>query len=146
MFLKYSKSIPIKYDVDVFIGGGGPAGIAAGATAAKSGASTFLAESHTCLGGMGTAGLVPLFMNFCDGKNFLAGGFGKDIYNAVIDSGGVKYNRYLSIKAEPLKRIYDRIAAESGLKLTFQTNVVDAVAENEKFNILSAAPKAGYSQ
>ena len=39
----------------------------------------FLAEAHTCLGGMGTAGRVPTFMTFSDGVHFLAAGFGQQV-------------------------------------------------------------------
>ena len=70
--LAFSRGIPVRYETDVFVAGGGPAGVAAALAAARQGASVFLAERNTCLGGMGTAGMLPLFMPFGDGVNFLA--------------------------------------------------------------------------
>ena len=68
------RRIPIRYEVDVFVAGGGPSGIASSVAAARQGRSVFLAERQSCLGGMGTAGRLPIFMPFTDGVNFLAGG------------------------------------------------------------------------
>src|SRR5512145_3491472 len=81
--LPFHRELPIRYDVDVFVAGGGPAGVAAAVTAARQGRSVYLAEGHSCFGGMGTAGLVPCFMAFTDGINFLAGGIGEEIYRRV---------------------------------------------------------------
>ena len=69
--LQYTKSIPVREDVDVFVAGGGPAGIAAALVAARQGKRVFLAEGQACLGGMGTIGEVPAFVMFGDGVNFL---------------------------------------------------------------------------
>ena len=66
-------------DVDVFVAGGGPAGVAAALSASRQGARVFLAEGTSCFGGMGTAGLVPAFMCFSDGLHFLAAGIGEEI-------------------------------------------------------------------
>ncbi|GAF96810.1 unnamed protein product, partial [marine sediment metagenome] len=57
--LRFQREIPIRHDVEVFVAGGGPAGVAAAVAAAREGRSVFLAEGQSCLGGMGTAGLVP---------------------------------------------------------------------------------------
>jgi NADPH-dependent 2,4-dienoyl-CoA reductase/sulfur reductase-like enzyme len=56
----FHRRIPVRHEVDVFVAGGGPAGIAAAVAAARQGARVFLAERNTCLGGMGTAGDVPV--------------------------------------------------------------------------------------
>jgi hypothetical protein len=47
-----------------------------------------LIEAHGCLGGMGTAGMVPAFMQFFDGVNFLAGGIGRQILDALREAAG----------------------------------------------------------
>jgi hypothetical protein len=62
----FDRRIPIRHDVDVFMAGGGPSGVAAAVSAARQGARVFLAERNNCLGGMGTAGMLPLFMPFTD--------------------------------------------------------------------------------
>ena len=47
----FQRKIPVTRQVDVFIAGGGPAGLAAAVTAARMGASVFLAEKHQSFGG-----------------------------------------------------------------------------------------------
>ena len=75
--MKFEREIPVKYEVDVFVAGGGPAGIAAALGASRAGAKVYLAERGQFFGGMATAALVPAFMRFSDGINFLAGGVGR---------------------------------------------------------------------
>ena len=63
--IQYSRSIPVKVETDVFIAGGGSAGVAAAVAARSTGARVFLAEAFTCFGEQcGTAepsaGLVRL--------------------------------------------------------------------------------------
>ena len=57
-----AREIPVFADVDVVVLGGGPAGIAAATSAARSGCRTLLIEHYGFLGGMGTAAGVT---NFC---------------------------------------------------------------------------------
>ena len=60
---------------DVVVVGGGPGGIGAAVTAARSGANTVLIERYGHLGGMGTGGLVTIIPNLSDfsGKQQIAG-------------------------------------------------------------------------
>jgi hypothetical protein len=53
----FHRHITVRHDVDVFVAGGGPAGVAAAVAAARQGARVFLAERNTCLGGMGSYGI-----------------------------------------------------------------------------------------
>jgi hypothetical protein len=57
-----SRRTPVLGEYDVVVLGGGPAGIAAAATAAQGGQRTLLVEHYGFLGGMGTAAGVT---NFC---------------------------------------------------------------------------------
>jgi len=57
-----ARETPVGGDYEVVVLGGGPAGIAAAAAAAKHGRSTLLIERYGFLGGMGTAAGVT---NFC---------------------------------------------------------------------------------
>ena len=60
---------------DVVVVGGGPGGIGAALSAARSGADTVLIERYEHLGGMGTGGLVTIIPNLSDfsGKQQIAG-------------------------------------------------------------------------
>jgi len=126
----YSRELPVRYDVDVLVAGGGPAGIAAALAAARQGAEVLLIEAHTCLGGMGTAGGVPVFMQFTDGVNFLADGVGREVLETMQDAGGSYPADGQGIKAEVLKRVYDAMLAKAGVDFLFHTQLVDVEVEN----------------
>lgn len=127
--VRLQRDVPVRHDVDVFVAGGGPAGCAAAVTAARAGASVFLAEGHSCFGGMGTAGLVPAFMQFGDGENFLAAGFGQEVLTRLQAIGGTTPERdgvtgSFPIRAEVLKRLYDEMLVEAGVTFGLHTNLV----------------------
>lgn len=66
--MTYSKSVPIKKQYDVIVCGGGVAGVAAAVSAAQNGMSTLLLEKSNILGGLGTLGLINLFVPMCNGR------------------------------------------------------------------------------
>lgn len=53
---------------DVFVAGGGVAGVAAAVAAARQGKKVILAEKTVMLGGLATLGLVNLFVAMCNGR------------------------------------------------------------------------------
>ena len=83
MKISFNREIDLKYDVDVFIAGGGPAGAAAAVAAAENGASVFIAESFGAFGGAAVNALVPAFMQFTDGENFVADGIGRRVRDFI---------------------------------------------------------------
>ncbi len=125
--ISYVRKIPVRYDVDVFVAGGGPAGAAAAIMAARQGMKVYLAEAHTCCGGMGTAGLVPVFMQFTDGVNFLAAGIGEEILKNLQKAGGTFPEDARTIKAEILKKVYEQMLIDAGVNFTYHTRLVDVI-------------------
>lgn len=67
-YITYSKTIPVKKKYDIIVCGGGVAGVAAAVSAAKNGFSTLLLEKSNILGGLGTLGLINLFVPMCNGR------------------------------------------------------------------------------
>lgn len=67
-FITYSKTVPVKKAYDVIVCGGGVAGVAAAVSAAQNGMSTLLLEKSNILGGLGTLGLINLFVPMCNGR------------------------------------------------------------------------------
>ncbi|MBA7642059.1 hypothetical protein ES703_49745 [subsurface metagenome] len=144
--LEFSKNIEVKYNVDIMVAGGGPAGTAAAVMAARQGMSVLLVEAGNCLGGLGTAGMVPCFMQFTDGENFLADGFGREIVGKIREYGGENggsiHGGY-SIKAEILKRIYDDILTESNVQFLFGTNFLDTITHDGTVQYAVCTAKSG---
>lgn len=66
--LRYERYIPIKKHYDVIVCGGGVAGVAAAVSTAQNGLSTLLLEKSNILGGLGTLGLINLFVPMCNGR------------------------------------------------------------------------------
>ncbi|MBN1247975.1 MAG: FAD-dependent oxidoreductase [Anaerolineae bacterium] len=150
--ISFEREVSVRHEVDVFVAGGGPSGIAAALAAARQGASVYIAEGQACFGGMGTAGLVPAFMCFTDRVNFLADGVGREIYERMKqradtprdDPGGS-----VSINAEALKLVYDDVIQEAraqgpgNIDFTFHTQVIGVDAEGGHVNAAICAAKSG---
>jgi len=135
----YSRTIPIKHETDVFIAGGGPAGVAAAVAARSVGARVFLAEGHTCLGGMSTAGRVMVFMKWGDGARDLATGFGSRVRARLRKESRLKGANDL----EAFKRAYDAEMKEAGADFRFYTQLVDVVAEGGEIQYVVCAAPSG---
>ena len=58
----------VAHECDVLVIGGGFAGIAAALSAARTGKKTILVEKSYYLGGLGTSGLVTIYLPICDGR------------------------------------------------------------------------------
>lgn len=144
--LNYNKQLQIKYEADVLVLGGGPSGVAAAVAAARQGAKVLLIEKQGALGGLGTLGLVPLFMGFDDSVNFYAGGIGKEILEAMHKnmSGQKEHFGNYIIDPECLKRSYDEIVEkEENIKLLFFTEAIDVIQENDEIKAVILASNSG---
>ncbi|MBQ3669538.1 MAG: FAD-dependent oxidoreductase [Clostridia bacterium] len=140
----YSKQIPIKYDVDIFVAGGGPSGVAAAITAARQGKTVFIAENNGCFGGSGTAGLVPALAQFTDGERFLVGGVGREIRNRVVGEACNYSRAFMGVKVETLKKTYDdMIVAEKNIRFSFFTRLIDVIATDGHIEAAILAAKSG---
>ena len=67
MNIKEWLSTPVTASCDVLVCGGGFAGVAAALAAARLGQKVILLEKQYMLGGLGTAGLVTIFLPICNG-------------------------------------------------------------------------------
>lgn len=123
-------SFHYEYDVDVFVAGGGPAGVAAAVTAARAGKKVYLAEAFGAFGGSAVTMLVPSFVRFDNGRDFMAGGIGSEVYHYIEKNSGESHRPFCphGIPVELLKICYDDMVTESGAQFSFYTTIIDVKA------------------
>ena len=79
--IEAARTLPVFGEFDVVVVGGGPAGLAASATAARRGQRVLLVEKYGFLGGMGTAGGVTNFAGLYGKKD----GVMQPVVRGVVD-------------------------------------------------------------
>lgn len=141
------RDIKDSYQADLLVVGGGPAGVCAAVAAARKGIKVLLADNGNCLGGMGTKGLVGPFMTCYDasGENQIIRGLFNEIVERLIAEGGAihpskirhtteftawiteGHDHVTPFDPEILKKVYDRICAEAGVKVLFHANFVQPI-------------------
>lgn len=137
----YQKNLDFKYITDVFVAGGGAAGVAAAVAAARMGKQVFLAEAAGCFGGLGTSGLVPAFAPFDDGVNILSDGIGYEIRKKL--KNAVALRNWTTLDTEELKRVYDDIITQAGVKFSFFTTVYDVIVKDNSIEGVILGSKSG---
>ncbi len=138
----YQKELPQKYETDVFIAGGGAAGVAAAIAAARCGKRVFLAESTGCFGGVGTSGLVPAFAPFWDGVNILAQGIGMEVRKQISKDIPLE-EKWCPIRVEELKRTYDSMMTKAGVQFSFFTTLCDVISREDHIEHVVLCGKSG---
>ncbi len=102
------NNIPVISEYDVLVLGGGPAGVSAAISAAKTGAKTALVERYGYLGGQATGGLVILLVGLTDGNERIIKGFCEDTINALEKNSTIKnIGRHVLFDAEAMKYLFD---------------------------------------
>jgi hypothetical protein len=159
----YRADIPVLDPVDVLVVGGGPAGLAAAAGAARLGVRVRLVERFGFLGGNLTAGLVgPCMTSYSqDGKHrLIAGVFGDFVDRMVavggaLDPGGIPsgsawsgyivtgHERVTPFEPEAAKRVALDLIRDSGSSLLLHSFVVDAIVESGELRAVVLANKGG---
>lgn len=126
--ITYRKELPLYKESEIVVAGGGPSGVAAAVTAARSGRRVLLLEQSGTLGGASVLSMVAELMNFDDGERFVSTGIGREIFERLHLEQKAKRQWY-NVKYEDLKRVYDEIVTEAGVELLFYTRVVDMLSE-----------------
>ena len=134
-----------KYDLIVV--GGGFAGVTAALEAARHGVDVLLVEKYNCLGGATANCLISPFMPYwsndpqTDEKMYLAGDMFMNIVEEMIKIGGMN-EKGLYFDEEILKLVLNRMCAEYGVELLYNTVVTNAKVENGKIISLKALGKS----
>ncbi len=149
--MQYTRSLPVEDGFDVAVAGGGPSGVAAAIAAARMGCRTVLIEQAGYLGGLGTGGLVNVFMPCADGVRGLMGGIGKEVverlhargflHPAVTPDYWQRERRSIAFNGEGMKLVLDEMVLEAGVDLRFFTTLLDARAEGRNVTTLVVQAK-----
>ncbi len=148
-----------KYDVAVC--GGGFAGVSAALAAAREGKKVILFEKEYMLGGLGTAGLITIYLPLCDGLGHqVSFGIAEELLKLSITYGAE--GRYpenwldsIGTKTENDKRyqvqyngqvcaiLMEQLLTENGVDILYGSYVVAADTENNKITTLYVENKSG---
>jgi hypothetical protein len=83
-----ARDVPVRYETDVLVVGGGSAGVAAAVAAARGGAEVLLIERHGYLGGLATGGLIALLLTLDDGRGRqIVAGFCQEVTERLVARG-----------------------------------------------------------
>ena len=121
---------PYPHEYDVIVAGGGPAGIAAAVSAARTGAKTALIERYGILGGMLTSGHVQPILGHAQGRTMydeivelLAAGH-EDAPKMVTRNG-----KEIGFDLEEAKYRLLKLCVDNGVYVYLQTVVADVLKE-----------------
>ncbi len=138
------EKLPVLYETDVCIAGGGPSGTAAAINAARKGAKTVLLERGVALGGLAVLGCVYPFMDTHAPDSDTP-------YVAEVKERLRKYGiePYDGVTAqtwhnpEKLALIYDEMCAEAGVNILYQTVLIEVVKEGAEIKAVIVQTIAG---
>ena len=124
---------PIIADVDVLVVGGGPAGVGAAFTAARSGASVLIIEQFNCLGGVAGAGGHGHISIYCAWASAarVVGGIADEIARRLVtDEYGFRNPHGVWFEVEGLKYLLERMLQESGARVLYYTQCCETLVED----------------
>lgn len=137
--ITWSRKIPVRWDVDVAVIGGGMAGVGTAAAAARSGARVLLIERFAITGGMLTVGGVA---NFCgdmegQGEVFDEAVAGLRAFNAI------GHERDSVFHYETLAIVLQELLLKRNVKLLLHTRFVDVREQDGRIQELIVCGKSG---
>lgn len=128
----WRRSVPVRYESDVAVIGGGIAGVCAALAAARSGARVLLVEHFAVTGGNATVGGVASFCGETAGQgevfdaivNALETWTAIEPYRPYPDADNRKFNH------EILAMVLQELLFQHGVKLLLHTTLVDVCRQN----------------
>lgn len=154
-------STEIRETHGVIVAGGGIAGMAAALAAARGGADVLLIEREYLLGGLGTAGLVTIYLPLCDGTgNQVSFGIAEELLRLSVKHGAearyptawmdggskeertkqrfeLEYNPHLFALAA------EKLLLDTGVQILYGTSVVAVHKTDARIDALIVENKSG---
>lgn len=163
MMIQETISTPIADSCDVLVCGGGFAGIAAALAAARQKKKVILLEKEYLLGGLGTAGLVTIYLPLCDGMGHqVSFGIAEELLRLSISLGAEdRYPDNWLDSSDTTKRtekdhrfqvqynpnlfaiLAEQLLLKEGVEILYGTYAVAVHKENEKIRAVITENKSG---
>lgn len=130
-YIEENNKLPLLYDVDVLVCGGGPAGIGAAIRAARLGVSVMIIETQGCLGGIATAGMMSHWGGRSSSKVMT------EIWDLAYEKAqniGWEKDTWCNkdtIYHEVQKIVIEEMVKREGIKVLYYTQACSAIMENE---------------
>lgn len=161
MYIEETRKIEIAEEYDVAVCGGGFGGISAALAASRQGKKTVLFEKEYMLGGLGTAGLVTIYLPLCDGMGKqVTFGIAEELFRLSISHGAE--DRYpenwldgVGTRTENDKRfevqynpqmfaiLAEKELLKAGVDIMYGTYTVGVDMDNDKISYLITENKSG---
>lgn len=156
--IKEQLSTPITKECDVLVCGGGFGGISAALSAARHGAKVILLEKEYILGGLGTAGLVTIYLALCDGLGKqVSFGIAEELLrlSVKLDNEGLYPQEWFEKREEKKKRyeasfnpnlfaiLAEQLLAKEGVEILYGTYAVATDVNDGKINAVIIENKSG---
>ncbi|MBQ3549481.1 MAG: FAD-dependent oxidoreductase [Clostridia bacterium] len=148
---------------DVLVAGGGFGGISAALAAARQGKKVILIEKEYILGGLGTAGIVTIYLPLCDGLGHqISFGIVEELFRLSISMGAEdRYpenwldtddtsdrnikNKRFEVQYNPslFAMMVEKLLIENGVEILYGTYAVATHKENDKITAVIVENKSG---
>ena len=150
-----ARRTPVFGAFDVLVVGGGPAGLAAAASAARLGARTLLVERYGFLGGMGTAGGVTNFAGLYGRRGGqmqqLVRGVASELLSRIDALGGLNEPqdalqgriRVRAYDVAAYKCAADALLQDAGVQLLFHAWAADVLMDDDNIAAVLLQTKSG---
>ena len=161
MYIKETREIKVHKTYDVIVCGGGFGGISAALAAARLGKKTLLLERQFMLGGLGTAGLITIYLPLCDGYGHqVSFGIAEELLRLSISEGyedrypenwldgvgarGEKDKRFMvQYNAQLFAILAEKLLLREGVDILYGSYAVDAKVADGKITYIIVENKSG---
>lgn len=159
MFVEESFKTEVLKEYDIAVCGGGFAGISASLAAARQGKKVVLFEKQYMLGGLGTAGLITIYLPLCDGCGHqVSFGIAEELFRLSIlhgaenmypenwlDNIGSKKDKRFEVQYNPqlFAILAEKLLLDEGVDILYGTYVVGVNVNEDKINYVITENKSG---
>ena len=163
MIIQETLQTKVYKQCDVLVCGGGFAGISAALAAARMGRKVILLEREYMLGGLGTAGLVTIYLPLCDGMGHqVSFGIAEELFRLSIrhgwedkypdnwldseDPAGRNENTkrfQVRYNAQMFAMLAENLLQNEGVEILYGTYAVAAATEDDRIKAVIVENKSG---